>query len=194
MLDYEVITDPEFEPVTLDEAKAWLRLSGTTDSDERVQGIVTGARMAVEEWTGRKLITQTVKVYPLYFTDPILLPVAPVQSITHIKYYDLNDTQQTYSSDNYETDTKADPVRIRAKWNQTWPSIYDRYNPIEIQAVVGYGVRKDVPEPLKMAIKALVSLWHDNDTAFLSRSTMQNTEMPYGVRAMLGTWRVAHYD
>jgi uncharacterized phiE125 gp8 family phage protein len=182
------------EPVTLEEAKSWLRLSGTTDSDERVADLITGARLAVEQWTGLALITQTVKIYPPCFDATLLLPVAPVASITHVKYYDRNDVQQTYSSDNYELDAKAAPARLRAKWNQTWPSIYDRYNPIEIQAVVGYGGRENVPEPLKMAIKALVSLWHDNDTTFLSRSTMQNSEMPYGVRAMLGTWRVAHYD
>jgi uncharacterized phiE125 gp8 family phage protein len=92
------------EPVTLEEAKSWLRLSGTTDSDERVADLITGARLAVEQWTGLALITQTVKVYPPCFDATLLLPVAPVASITHVKYYDLNDVQQTYSAGQVEPD------------------------------------------------------------------------------------------
>lgn len=194
MYDFEVTSEPAVEPVTLEEAKGWLRLDGTTDSDERVLDLITGARIAMQDWTGLSFITQTVAIYPPCFEGEMLLPTYPVSSISSITYYDLNDTQQTYSSDNYELDAKAAPARLRAKWNQTWPSIYDRYNPITITAVVGYGGRESVPETVKMAIKAIVSLWHDNDTTYMSRSSMQESEMPYGVRAMINQLKVPHYD
>ncbi len=57
-----LITGPALEPVSLDDAKAHLRLD-TDDDDTLVMTIITAARLHVEAATRRVLIEQSWRVY-----------------------------------------------------------------------------------------------------------------------------------
>ena len=52
-----LVTGPATEPLTLAEAKSWLRVDGTTE-DGLIQSLITSARLAVEAATNRLLIAQ----------------------------------------------------------------------------------------------------------------------------------------
>ena len=52
-----LLTAPAVEPVTLDEAKAFLRVE-TGDGDDVIAALAAGARIHVEAQTRRALITQ----------------------------------------------------------------------------------------------------------------------------------------
>jgi len=55
----ERVSGPEFEPVTLAEAKRHLRMfDSNTDEDDDVTGLIQGAREWVEDYTGRILVEQ----------------------------------------------------------------------------------------------------------------------------------------
>ncbi|MEI6317420.1 MAG: head-tail connector protein [Pseudomonadota bacterium] len=155
----DLITAPAVEPVSLDEAKAHCRVTASTD-DTYITALVKAARRMCERGTGRLLVTQTWDVVLDRFpSGPTWkLPVSPVQSITHIKYYDGAGTQQTWSSAQYQLLKSSHAPSIALLPGYSWPSVQiDRAMPIEIRCVCGYGLAPAVPEDLKQWILVMVS-------------------------------------
>ena len=77
---------PAVEPITLEEMKTRLRVSGC-DFDSELSDMLISARQQVEADTYRKLITQTVVMYQEDFVSllgPLDIRLAPIQSITHV--------------------------------------------------------------------------------------------------------------
>lgn len=165
-----LVTAPTTEPVVLADAKAWARIDDTTD-DTLVTQLITSARMAAEEYLRRALITQTYKltldlscsflgaawsdgVYDLPVTAlygglprTIELPKGPIQSITAVTTYDLNDTATTYSSSNYHIDAAGE--RLVLNYGAIWPANLRPVAATEITYVAGYGDASAVPQPIK---------------------------------------------
>lgn len=91
---------PADEPVTLDDAKAHLRVeSDVHDDDPLILSLVSAARQYVEEVSGRSLITQTWRLalagfpgatgvlgVPVYGVDPLSLPGTPVAGSVAFRY------------------------------------------------------------------------------------------------------------
>jgi uncharacterized phiE125 gp8 family phage protein len=193
VLVHEITSEPTIEPVTLEEAKQWRRVAGFTDHDEIISDLIKHARELAEQLLNRSLITQTVVAYAAAFDTTLTLPRAPVQSISSVKYYDSADVQQTLSTDVYQSDLKAEPCTITTKKSQTWPSVYDRYNPIEITFIAGYGAQPDtVPEAIKTLIKMLLSTYHDFDAGVVIGTI--HKDLPLGVATLVGNWKVYHGD
>ena len=80
--------DPVAEPVTLAEAKAFLRLTGTSE-DELVAGLIRAAREDVERSTGLALIAQTWRLVldALPSDDAVCLMRGPVQAVLSVTAY-----------------------------------------------------------------------------------------------------------
>jgi len=74
-----VTVQPASEPVSLTEAKAQCRVDGS-DSDTLLNNYILAARIFVEEYTGTKLVSQTVLMQGRNFCDLRSLPMAPVIS------------------------------------------------------------------------------------------------------------------
>ena len=118
-----LVTPPQYEPVSLDEAKDHLRVTAS-DDDVRITGYITAARKWVENYLGRALITQTwdkwlnqfPSSYPYtalyiepetYHSEDNIIEIqkAPLQSVTSITYTDENGVDQTLSTSIYTVDT-----------------------------------------------------------------------------------------
>ena len=122
-------------------------------------------RRQVEYETYRKFITQTIKITQEYLRgNEIAIRLAPIQSVTSVKYYDEAGTLQTISADSYWVDSTTTPPRIVLNEDYDWPSDVDedRPNAVEITVVCGYGsTAATVPPEVKLAIKELgKSRWH----------------------------------
>jgi hypothetical protein len=117
-----VVTPPGSEPITIDEAKLHLRVTGT-DDDAYITGLITAVRQHLEKIENRCFMTQTLRMQldsfpdlpnatlkffiPTYSVEsylaraislmsgPLRLLRSPVQSVTSIKYLDANGTLQT---------------------------------------------------------------------------------------------------
>jgi len=123
---------PAVEPITLEEMKTRLRVSGC-DFDSELSDMLISARQQVEADTYRKLITQTVVMYQEDFVSllgPLDIRLAPIQSITHVKYYDRDDVLQTFAAADYYANLTSTPPEIRLKEAKQWPntSLYRRQN------------------------------------------------------------------
>ncbi|MBL0941576.1 MAG: phage head-tail connector protein [Alphaproteobacteria bacterium] len=66
----KLITPPGGEPVSVEEAKRYLRVEADEDQ-EIIANLITTARLAVESYTGRNLMTQTWRL-TLHQTNPAL--------------------------------------------------------------------------------------------------------------------------
>jgi len=162
MMVPEIVTPPASEPVTLSEAKAQLSVTSSAH-DTRITSLITTARRQVERYLKRALITQTWKVYYNCFHAVMELPYPPLQSVTHVKYYDDSGTLQTLSSDLYWEDLASEPGKIVRKYDAVYPELLaGRPNAVEIQYVAGYGDADDVPEEIRHAILMLVTDYFDN--------------------------------
>jgi uncharacterized phiE125 gp8 family phage protein len=156
---------PAIEPVTLDEAKAHLRLDTDTD-DAYVSALIVAARERVELFLRRALITQTFE----YTLDQFLassfidLPRPPLRSVDWIKYIDAAGNQQTLPPEVYVVDASSNEMgRVALAWNQFWPITRWSINSIVIRFVAGYGDKaEDVPQAIRHGILIEISNLYEN--------------------------------
>lgn len=132
----EIVTAVAAEPITLSEAKAHLRVDGTAD-DAYITALITIARQATEHEAQRSFAPQTLRVRASEWGDGIELPRGPVNAVSHVKYNDDGNVQQTLSSAAYYLDrTPLTPV-VRRQYGYTWPTLHSREDTIEVQYTAG---------------------------------------------------------
>ena len=157
-----VTTPPVTEPVSLADARAHLRVDTKAD-DALVSAAITAARAYAEDYTHRKLITQTVEIRADGFPAAFRLPVAPVITITSIKYIDTTGTLITLAADQYKLVQSTTPPLIVPAYSVTWPTTRAEMDAIGIILSVGYGaVSDDVPPTIIEAIKLLLGHFYTN--------------------------------
>lgn len=153
-----VTVAPASEPVSLVEAKAQCRVDGT-DEDNTLNLYIGAAREFVEEYTGTKLVSQTVLMQGARFSDLAKLPTAPVISVSSVEYLDSDGAEQTLSTDTWEAVTTGLDPHIRLKINQSWPSIRPASDAVRVTAVCGY---ETLPQPIKAAMLLIIASWFDS--------------------------------
>ncbi len=187
---YTVVHPPATEPVSLDEAKAHLRVT-TTDEDAYIASLITAAREWCEGFQQRAYITQAHKLtldrWPC--GRAIYLPRPPLQSVTSIVYTDSEGAQYTIEAKSYIVDTDAEPGRIVLAYGASWPSVTLRPAAgVEITYVAGYGDASDVPQKVKQAMLLLVGHWYEQREAVLAGSISK--EIEFAVHSLLWQDRV----
>lgn len=184
-----LVTAPTSEPVTTAQAKTHLRVNHS-DDDTLIDSMISRARVTVEEYTRRQLLTATYKVFLDGWPDVIKLPRPPLQSVTHVKYYDSTNTLQTWSSANYQVDIYSYPARIVPVQGVSWPTIYSRLNPIEIQFVCGHlNTGADlVPYQAVLAMLQLLSHWYEMREATISGTII--AEVPMSAQMLMDQIRI----
>ena len=155
-----VITPPAFEPLTLAEVKDHLR--DPTSEDPLIEGWIPMAREYVENDTWRALVTQTLDYTLDWFPGILLLPRAPVQSVTSITYTDDQGTPQILAASEYQTDVLSEPARIMPGFNKSWPTTQAVFNAVQVRFVAGHGNPPTIPHGVRLAMKLLISHYHQN--------------------------------
>ncbi|HAI39119.1 MAG TPA: hypothetical protein DCM40_13865 [Maribacter sp.] len=182
MAGLTVVTAPSSTPITLPEAKTFLRID-TNDDDALINTLIGAARDYFEEYTGRTTIQTTFKLsldgfnedgVPIqegFYTAPymtfhkryIALPRPPLVSVTHLKTFDEDNTETTFASSKYHIDSARNPARIVLKEGETWPTDLRVANGIEITYVAGYGSSaSDVPNAIKVGMREHVTYLYEH--------------------------------
>lgn len=162
MITWEITTDSKLEPVTVTEAKDHLRVDHSND-DSVILSLIKSARYRLEAATGLAFFTQTRQLrLPCFpYKSKILLPGYPVQSVTHIKYYDTGGTQQTWSNSEY-TLRDAKPNYIQLNYNEVYPVHRSKRDEIEIEYIAGETSTVSIDPRVIQAIKLDVELNYDD--------------------------------
>jgi len=183
-------TAPAFAAISTADAKAWLKVD-TSDDDTLIDALVAAAVAACEAETARVLCASTWVLRLDGFPcggAALVLPVAPVSSISSVKYYDADNVLQTWSSTAWEADLNSLPPRLRPVLNAPWPGTRDRFGAVEITLVAGYASAAAIPPSLLQAVRFILSHLHENRMAVLVGVGAQ--ELPLGAQMLLSGWRL----
>ena len=153
----KLITAPTAMPITLDEAKLHARVEASAD-DTLITALIAAAQEEAEHITGRALVTQTWEQVLDAFSDSMELGLAPVTSISSIKYLDSTGAEQTLASTVYDLIDEAFPPRVVLKTGQSWPATYSAADAVRIRFVAGYGsAGSDVPAAIRAWMQVRVA-------------------------------------
>ena len=178
-----ITTATTFDPIGLDEAKQRLRITGS-DEDEVIAAMIRSAVQWCENELNWKLTTQTWTYYLDCFPgDIIRMPYPPLQSVTSIKYYNLSNVLTTLTEDtDYRVDINSKPARIDPI--NSWPSVYDRLNAVEILFVCGFASKELIVDDIKDAIYLrLADLYETRQNTQIggANNAVQNTETSHNI-------------
>lgn len=149
-MSYALITPPGEEPVSLDEAKMFMRLDGN-EEDDVVTALIVAAREYLESVTGLSLVTQTWRLYRDSWPSSGMISLAhgPVQAVTKVTAYDGDGEATEVALDAARLDGRARPARLYLPGMGGWRA---RTNGIEVDFIAGFGGAAAVPEVAKQAI------------------------------------------
>ena len=175
--------DDDMMPVSLAEAKAWLR-EDMSENDALITGLIAAAADLVERQTGevvsgRRVVTASYRVFGLQ----IVLPRWPLVAVQSVQYDAINGTEATISSGAWRVREAAGRPSIIPAAGEEWPALEPTRGTVRVAAMVGYETRADVPEALRQAVLMLVANWYNNREAVVVGTI--SSPLPLGVSALL---------
>lgn len=182
---------PAREPVTLAEAKSQLRITHVLE-DAYITGVLIPAvRDRAQLNTQRQLIEATFRLdlddWP--GEDWIVIPRAPLRSVTSVQYVDASGVTQAMATSDYIVDAPAGDRAARGRvvlaYGKSWPNIRAQANAVRITFVAGYGTSPaSVPGLLRKAMLTdLASAYAQREDVVVGTIA---TELP---RASAGVYR-----
>lgn len=183
-----LLSGPAAEPLTLDEARAWLRLDDPAEN-ELVAALVKAARIAVEQATRRALIAQKWRLrldaWPLDRIVP--LPLSPILSLDAVRIFDAAGNARALDLAGFYMERSP---RARLFLDVAQPPPGRLRDGIEIDITIGYGVNANaVPESLRQAMRMLVAFWYERRGDALHEHTVAS--LPPAVAALVAPFRSA---
>jgi uncharacterized phiE125 gp8 family phage protein len=180
-----LLTGPAIEPVSLAEAKAFLRVEHDDDNDV-IAALIASARIYAEAQTRRAFITQSWRLtrdaWPQ--TGRIAVRPAPLQSLDAAHVYDGGSEPIALDVVGFFPDIAGSEL-VFAPWTMPQPG---RPAGIELDVTLGYGdAAIDVPEPLRQAIRLLAGHWYEN-RGLVSPGT--TSVLPATVPSLLAPYRM----
>jgi len=162
--------------------------TANTTTDPLLGMLITGARTAAEQRTGRALITQTwEQVYDAFPANEIEIGMLPIQSIASVKYYDAAGALQTLDPSNYVLDADKLPGWLLPATGVTWPSTYDMANAVIIRFIAGYGAAGgSVPAQIRMWVAAQIKASFDAPDGLIAGNTQP---LPF-IDGLLDAYRI----
>ena len=145
---------PAVEPVTLTEAKLYLRVDNTNE-DTLITDLITAARMVAESWLRRSLITQTWQLaFDLGIPSSIWLPMGPVISLVSVIVVNQDGTTTIPDSSTYWLNAAQNALVMN--------TILTGFK-VQITYTAGYGADENtLPRPIKQGILAHIASMYDS--------------------------------
>jgi uncharacterized phiE125 gp8 family phage protein len=143
-MNVTVLNDLVSEPVSLTEAKAWMRIKEFTDDDSLISELVKGTRKHLEKFTGLSFGTKSLRATLTLPDDWMEIPYGPVTAIASVFRWDEGAGEfQAY------TDYKSFESRIKVSSKGIYRITY----------TAGF---VPLPEDLQTDIKVLVAWQYQN--------------------------------
>jgi len=161
MRNVYVKTDVTNEPVSIQEAKLFCKVSGTAD-DALFSLFIRQSREWVEQYTGCSLAEKTIvaEFDRIPNSGTIELPQGPVKSITSVKvvYEDTDDGEETLdlNDDYYVTKSPWSEIRV------AYLGLYHR-STLRVEYIVGYGSTNCPPLPIALKVAMMKDILDQSD-------------------------------
>lgn len=190
MSSLSLVTPPQQEPISLQEAKEHCRID-LDDEDGLLSGYITAARQHVEDVTGRQLITATWALTLDGWPCFIDVPKAPLVTVSSIAYLDTSGTSQTLATNQYRIEAGTGPTagraRITREYSVVWPTLRSVGSTVTVTFTAGYGTSGDkVPMPIRQAMLLLIGHWYRNRESVTGDVV---NELPQAFDALIGPYR-----
>jgi len=187
-----LIEPPASLPVSLAEAKAFLRIEHAED-DALIENLIGAAVEHVEQATGRQFMPAEFMLTARCFDPIVRLPRSPVLTVESVQYRDRAGNLQTLVENvDYLVDIAAEPATVEPV--KSWPTVGDYPDAAQIAFTAGYagdGGSPEVfpiPQRARVAIKALTAHWYEERAPV--PDTPRVTEAPYHVTRLINGLRV----
>ncbi len=184
-----LLVGPTVEPISLADAKTYLRVSGTED-DSLIETLIAAARVHVETLTRRALITQDWRKILDCWPEKrqVELPLGPIQSLVAVRTFDDDGTPTELPLTQFVPETNSAPAKVLLP-KQAPNTQLRAIASIEIDYRVGYGATADaVPQDLRQSLLSLIGHWYQNREAVLMAGS--GAIVPHGFDALISNYRV----
>lgn len=166
MISPVLVTAATSGPITLAQVKSHVRISHT-DEDASIELMIDAAIALVDGYGG---ILRTALIEQTWQQDFSAFPVCEFRlalgqliSVTHIKYYDTDNSLQTLSTSVYAAFNDANGPYFKLNDGQSWPSTFTREDAVRVTWKAGFGTTADyVPADIRHAMLMLVGHWYEN--------------------------------
>jgi len=185
-----LLTGPAIEPISLEEAKIFLRVSDTAD-DQLITTLIAAARVHVETLTRSAMITQTWrKVLDCWpSSNQVEMPLGPFQTLLSIRVYDAANVATTLPLAQFLPEESSRPARIALPTKIADQPIKRDRAAIEIDYQVGFGTNAaDVPIDLKQSLLTLIGHWYQNREAVVMAGS--GAIVPHGFDELIAPYKV----
>lgn len=175
---------PALEPLSLAEAKVWLKVDGPED-DELIRALIVAARLMVEAEIGQVLIAQNWRLIGDCWPAGEHIPVrpGPILSVLGGRVFEASGQAALLPASNFIVVPRDEMAGLVPRER---PAPGRIYGGIEIDLRLGYGeAPASVPENIRLAIRRLVALWYDNR----GEGREPDLGLPPQIRALLRPYR-----
>lgn len=192
-MNLALVTPAAALPVSMAEAMAHIR--GGDAEQSLVSLYLAAAVQAVQDATGRALITETWRAsMPEFPCDDIILPRAPLIGVTEARYWTdaATPVDTLIAATVYQVVAPTGPTapegRVMLATDQEWPSPQvDRADAVRITFTAGYGATASaVPAPLRAAVLLLTGDLYENREAGGAKALAENP----AVQRLLSPYRI----
>ena len=191
----KLITPPEAEPVSLDEAKLHLRVWDDAE-DRYIVSLIQASRQWCENYLRRSLITtkwrQTFGSLPRGGVIELARP--PLVEVTRFEYVNDSGVTTTVPAELYSVDIDSEAGRIVRGHDLTWPTVRTTgvTAAVTVEFNAGYGpTAASVPDSIRHAMLLMMGHWYENRSPVVVGS--QVNSVPRSAEALLATQRWGSY-
>lgn len=179
-----LLDGPTLEPLSLAEAKVWLKVDGPED-DDLVRALIVAARLMVEAEIGQVLMARNWRLigdqWPM--GETITVRPGPVLSVVAARVFNAQGQATTITATSFTVLAQEETAAIIPAER---PAPGRAHGGIEIDVRLGYGESvASVPENIRLAIRRLVALWYDNR----GERADPDQGLPPQIRALLRPYR-----
>lgn len=192
---YTVTVPAAEQPITLAEAKAFMKISSTFE-DDLISALIIAATEQAEQYTGQVFITRTFlgKFSVEYISSTEIYPYvklrrAPLDTVNTVQI----SVDDTFIDESYQ-EKKPTHGYARILFNDSVSSFDDIPYPLQINFDAGYGDASAVPDNIKLALKMYVNFLYRNRGDCIDSSSCgvlkDNSGLPPVVRSLLTPYKI----
>lgn len=156
-----MVTNHQFTPgtlavITLAQAKKQLRIEDSfADENDLIQSYIDAAVVNCENFIGGHIIPGDLVLQLDKLENPVIFEAFPLKSITSVKYYDNDGTEQTLNASKYALTKQSEKV-FKLRFKEDLPTTEKRFDAVTITVACGFP-GDAIPKPIVQAIKLQLS-------------------------------------